>query len=411
MKVFKAWWDALDNKNLLKIWMGIGAFLVCFGFVAKINSSPFYGFAEATQQVVNLDYPVKIVRLYVSPGDKVRKGDRLLELDQEESKIRKIELEASLQELLAQKELGKKFGAMNSNVGTESPLDIQIDRTRQELAIIQKRLQGLYVYAEMDGIVGDINFKLGEQVSPFAPILTLYTETSTVVTAYVHESTSRIPTPGDVVVVASERQSQKSAHATVVSVGKRVIPFPARLLKYAEQNLWGREVLIRLPEKNPFDLGERVSVVESYKTSVFIEESVAKTLKKEFSKSLAFVKTEKNENYSSDLIFARDINKYIVAQEEIHGSAFPTIQFLNRSGRLEKQQFHLTMLPEKVQILSLSATEDAKLIRIEFIEGSNQKNSSELVLERDGTSFKLAEKRHWQATKKDEYAKIQKIAD
>ncbi len=404
MKRLKNYWDVVENKNLIIIWSGILVFLLGFGMFVQVKNTPYYGIAESSQQIVNVDYPVRITRIYVRSGDKVRKGDRLLDLDQEESKIRKIELEASLRELYAQSELVKRFG--NAKDRESNPLDIQIQRTRKELSLIDKRIQEQYVYAKMDGIVGDINFKLGERVSPFAPILSLYTESTSMIKAYVHEATSGVPAIGDKVTVWSNNQNNIQIKATVVGVGKRVIPFPERLLKFPGQGLWGREVLIKLPQDNAFDLGEKVSVINPTVGSIFIEESMANTTENLLSKTKEQIKkfSPPINQAAASLIFAQDLNKFIVAQENSDASGFPSIQFLSPNGRLENNIFHLTMLPNDIRIVALTADREVKKLRLEYIEENSDlsKNSQFIIFDRDGATLTTSQDIEQQAAKQNE---------
>ncbi len=46
----------------------------------------------------------------------------------------------------------------------------------------------------------------------------------------------------------------------VVGVGSRIVPYPKRLSKHQDLQLWGREILVRIPEQNDLILGEKVMI-------------------------------------------------------------------------------------------------------------------------------------------------------
>ena len=49
----------------------------------------------------------------------------------------------------------------------------------------------------------------------------------------------------------------------VVGVGSRIVEYPVRLRKRQDIQIWGREVLIKIPENNAFLLGEKVRISDS----------------------------------------------------------------------------------------------------------------------------------------------------
>jgi hypothetical protein len=55
----------------------------------------------------------------------------------------------------------------------------------------------------------------------------------------------------------------KAVVGEVVGLSSRIVPFPSRMWKMPEMPVYGREVTIKIPEDNPFLLGEMVTITET----------------------------------------------------------------------------------------------------------------------------------------------------
>ncbi|MEZ4525591.1 MAG: hypothetical protein R2941_06690 [Desulfobacterales bacterium] len=142
----------------------------------------------------------------------------------------------------------------------ENPADVRIESLERELALLKEEKQKLLIYSQLDGIVGSVLCKRGEKVSPFAPILTLYSQSPSYVSAYIHEHVHHSAAVGESVEIVSFSSSGRRVQAEIVGTGSRIVEYPLRLRKRPDMQIWGREVEIRLPEDNPFLLGEKVMV-------------------------------------------------------------------------------------------------------------------------------------------------------
>ena len=66
---------------------------------------------------------------------------------------------------------------------------------------------------------------------------------------------------GDSLEVRSGANGGRSrVHGVVVGMGSRIVELPLRLRKVPEILVYGREVTIRIPEKNGFLLGEMTAI-------------------------------------------------------------------------------------------------------------------------------------------------------
>lgn len=131
---------------------------------------------------------------------------------------------------------------------------------RSELALLREEESRLTILALADGVVDSINFRVGEKVSPFAPILTISGHRPTLVRGYIHEKLPIHLVVGDSVDVSTVGMRTARLRGVVVGLGSRIMEFPLRLWKIPNFPLWGREVIVRIPADNPLLLGEMVNV-------------------------------------------------------------------------------------------------------------------------------------------------------
>jgi multidrug resistance efflux pump len=131
---------------------------------------------------------------------------------------------------------------------------------RTELALLREEESRLTIRALASGVVDSINFRVGEKVSPFAPILTISGHRPTLVRGYVHEKLPIHLALGDSVDVSTVGMRTARFRGVVVGLGSRIMELPMRLWKIPNYPLWGREVIVRIPSDNPLLLGEMVNV-------------------------------------------------------------------------------------------------------------------------------------------------------
>ena len=141
---------------------------------------------------------------------------------------------------------------------SESPKKIQVERLEKELEMLRRESERLNIYARISGLIGSINFKPGEKVAPFVPILTLQTQTPSFVKGYLLEDVASRVKIGDNMMVTALSDGKRAIKGTLVGVGARFVPYPVRLRKHPDSQIWGREVHVRISDNNPFILGEKV---------------------------------------------------------------------------------------------------------------------------------------------------------
>ncbi len=153
---------------------------------------------------------------------------------------------------------------------TDNPVLVQINRMSKELGLLRGEQAKLFIYSQIKGLIGSINFKQGEKVSPFAPIIALNTSSPSYVKGYIHEDVyNRVAVGNQLKVVSLTGKKAIQIQGEVVGVGARIVEFPMRLRKRREFHIWGREVQIKIPPQNTFLLGEKVMVNQGLHEKAF----------------------------------------------------------------------------------------------------------------------------------------------
>ena len=134
---------------------------------------------------------------------------------------------------------------------------------RKELAELRKQQMELTQIAKENWVVGDVNVRDGEKVSAFAPIVTLAHKSPTLIRGYINEQVYQNTNIGEAVKVTTLAGTGKGVVGEVVGLSSRIVAFPARMWKMPEIPVYGREVTIKIPEENPFLLGEMVTITET----------------------------------------------------------------------------------------------------------------------------------------------------
>ncbi len=142
----------------------------------------------------------------------------------------------------------------------DKPLNIQINQFEKELVMLKAESNKLSIYAPISGMIGSVNFKAGEKVSPFAAVMSLHSKTPTIVKGYLREDEFSKVQVNDKLTIHSNADSRTQVDGTVIGVGARIVEYPVRLRKHQSVQAWGREITIKIPETNNLILGEKVLV-------------------------------------------------------------------------------------------------------------------------------------------------------
>jgi HlyD family secretion protein len=325
-------------------WILCVIFAIALGFAYQGKVAMFRGIAEASETIISVPSATEIVKVHVVPGQELRVGDTIVEINRPDLTLRisevtreidalegrsslssaeidqkvadvkanletrRLTLNAEIRNLETEyqknKEISAKLKSLSSSKtasGGDDAMAMRIKSLKNELALatrsaneqiallrgssklqkasgksevenlkkeleeLQKQQEDLVQIAKEDWVVGDVNVRDGEKVSSFAPIVTLTHKSPTLVRGYINEQVYRNMDVGETVKVTTLAGTGKAVVGEVVGLSSRIVPFPTRMWKMPELPMYGREVTIKIPEDNPFLLGEMVTITETSK--------------------------------------------------------------------------------------------------------------------------------------------------
>jgi len=230
-----------------------------------------------------------------------------------------------------------------------NPIEAQIQRYTHELALLQDKQSALIKCAQIDGIIGMVKFKPGEKVSPFDTILTLHTKAPSFAKGFIHEKLYSRVSIGDTVTITSVTDKNQEMFGTVAGVGSRIVEYPYRLLKRPDIPVWGREVLVKLPNNNNLLLGEKVLIAPftTMKINLPLTQQVQETPAVANASDASFSTFHTNDYQLKDirtrdglvkenieasgLLYLKDLNSFILLSDETDEKQ-PDLYLMDSSG-------------------------------------------------------------------------------
>ncbi|WP_413582303.1 DUF3616 domain-containing protein [Bdellovibrio sp. HCB288] len=355
-----------ENRFLLGCWSAAVFLVLILGFILGSDPVSILGVAESREFQVNFDSPVEIKHIYVLPSQIVRKGDLLAELGQSEWDSQLRVLKSRYDKLNAEMHLRQQLAGVVKDLGhlapQADPLLVDLEDARKEMVLIEGRMKNLFVFAEVDGAVGAVNFKNGEKAPAFAPLITLVPLNPTYVNGYINENLSSTLKVGQVVEVNSA--GGKVTRGSVVSIGSRIVQIPERLLRIQTLAAWGREVVIKIPRNNEFLLGEKVFVQKKWSLSLLSRAYADEVLSnsdpnqqdpREMDIPLNIVETFKPE--MSGIVFIPELKQFALISDD-YPEDHPVLFLMNEQGQIQPHQIQLPGMPTMADIESVSTQGD-----------------------------------------------------
>lgn len=256
----------------------------------------------------------------------------------------------NLKEELAR--LDRSTAIMDENLRSQishgvDPLKDQLEQYSDQLRLYTELNKKLFITAQSDGIVGAVFYKEGEKVSAFDSIATIHSESPSFVLGYIHENIYSSVFLGQSVTVRSLADKKHQVSGKVIGVGTRIVEYPLRLRKVPEVVMWGREVTIRIPEKNQFLLGEKVLIrLDHGNKPVKGPAKLANIFSRSAPLADTVVTHEMLPEYrditrpgssalgieASGAVFLEDIQKYCIISDES-----PMLYLMNSKGEIENE--------------------------------------------------------------------------
>ena len=362
----------IKNKLYICVWL-IALFTVIFFNTLSNKAHTFMGVTTSKETNINLDHAVVIQSVNVLSGQYIKKGDLLAVLKRPDLTIRINETNRKIDEISAQLNLNKNLTNSLKSVKRDSAklndddlISIQLKNAEQELAGLLKEQEELYIFSKFDGYIGSINFKNGESVSPFQPILTIYSKTPTMVQGLIHESLSH-KVLKDTKVIVKNLNGDKTVKSTVFSVGKRIIELPERFKKNASDVAWGREVMVKMPMENSFLLGEKVFLeLHRNEKEIHLLNSAVADVKVKLNepKGTIFMPMTLPDNILDDhliepsgLTYIKELEKFMMISDDTKDNV-PYVYLVDKEGSIESHVMTVANLKKINDVEAIS--EDSK---------------------------------------------------
>ena len=334
---------AFKIRLLYIAWTFVLGFIFWFNITYKDDTTLFFGIADTSEITLKSEHGVTIEEIHVVEGQKVKKGDPIMDLNRidlayqisetknqinqlkaekgldfmqilakmkrisAQKKSRYAELNAEIKRLEAQlqqnrtfarqldsfdqfsspsapknspianrittlkedlrlqmKEFDVQLEALNDlQYSADKPLSIKSKRLTDSLERLLEEQKALKIRSPIDGIIGTIYHKKGENIRPFDPYISVHEKNPSFVKGYIHENVYNKIKIGFTVKVKSITDHSVAVIGTVVGIGTRIVEYPQRLRQRQGQSIWGREITIHIPKNNSFLLGEKLSIIST----------------------------------------------------------------------------------------------------------------------------------------------------
>ncbi|MBX2996714.1 MAG: HlyD family efflux transporter periplasmic adaptor subunit [Bdellovibrionaceae bacterium] len=361
-----------DNRYMAMVWAACLAGVVALSFYMGSESMSFLGVADSRELQVNFESPVEIKRIHVLAGQMVKKGDLLIELNQSELNSRLRLARSQMAKLQSEMKVRQHLNSIVSNsssVDLADPLAVDIEDLGQEIEYLELQKKNLYVFAEVDGIVGAVNFKKGEKVPAFTSVLTLSPANPSYVEGFVHENLQTKLEIGKTVSVVPLTRGHATLQGKIVSVGSRIILMPPRLMHFPNVQIWGREVVVEIPSQNGLLLGEKVQIkpkfeLFSFPIAVAATEtaSAAAIAEPEMAPQAMHLPSGLGRRYSfepSGVLYLEDLKKYLIVSDDTDKKKSATLFLADRDGKVDDQVLTVAGLDKISDLESISQSGDS----------------------------------------------------
>ncbi|MDY6861819.1 MAG: hypothetical protein SV062_02400 [Thermodesulfobacteriota bacterium] len=322
--------------------------------------------AQKRSNISEINYRIKQVQAQYNINKKIASEFNSIEKSYKKDKKIKIDNPAKIkiESLKKELELGIKPIQININMlkrelfALENPLKIRLEGLERELNLLLEEKNKLYIFSQITGIIGSVNYKEGEKIPPFTTVMTYHTESPSYVKGFIHENVYNRIFVGMKLEIVSLADNKNRVSGKVVGVGSRIVEFPERLRKDPAVQIWGREVQIKIPEDNDLLLGEKVLISplkNRHSSGLYIfsrifsmgKTHLAKTERinhdKQYASKIINIKTDNSFNSilnieASGVIYLQDLKKYLVISDDTENKR-PVLYLMDDKGNITEEVF------------------------------------------------------------------------
>lgn len=260
----------------MKLLVGLGVAVSGLMILQMYTSSgtlECMGIADSKETMISFEYPVVVKQVFVVPGQQIKKGQALIEVEPSEINLKYLEIKTELESLESERDVRDALlGAFTNKKsrGEKDPIGRSIAGLRLQLQELERVRSSSVRYATSEGIVASVSVKASEQIAPFLPAITLSTLQPTLVNGFIHENLASKFRVGDLVTVEPITDSSRKTKGRVISLGSRIAPFPERFQSIPNRpTSFGRELLVSLNGDNRILMGERVRIFDTGDNGLF----------------------------------------------------------------------------------------------------------------------------------------------
>ncbi|MBQ4437290.1 HlyD family efflux transporter periplasmic adaptor subunit [bacterium] len=240
---------------------------------AEIQSKILQNKAAERAVISELDSQIKTLENQLKINRELSGGLKSVRIKHDDSAKNPIEIQIEALKS-AKEERRKEFAETNrmyKRMLSEdyTPEKIETQKLTEELESLEKKNADMALYAPFSGIIGSVFnkngngervfLKGGEKVAAYSPVMSIINNEPSFVKGYIPESHFSAIKIGETVTITSTN-NKTPISGVVTGLGGRIIPLPSRLLKNQNLPLWGREIVVKIPENNGFILGEKVNI-------------------------------------------------------------------------------------------------------------------------------------------------------
>ena len=240
---------------------------------AEIKSKILQNKAQERAVISELDSQIKTLENQLRINRELSGGLKSVKINSDNSAKNPIEIQIEALQS-AKEERGKEFAETNTMylrmlAEGDAPETIETQKLTEELESLEKKNADMALYAPFEGIVGSVFtkngngdrvfLKGGEKIAAYSPVMSIINREPSFVKGYIPESHFSAIKIGETVTITSAN-NKNPVTGVVTGLGGRIIPLPLRLLKNQNIPLWGREIVVKIPENNGFILGEKVDI-------------------------------------------------------------------------------------------------------------------------------------------------------
>ncbi|MBO4710626.1 HlyD family efflux transporter periplasmic adaptor subunit [bacterium] len=240
---------------------------------AEIQSKILQNKAAERAVISELNSQIKTLENQLKINKELSGGLKSVKIKRDDSAKNPIEIQIEALESVKE-ERRKEFAETNrmyKRMLSEdyTPENIETQKLTEELESLEKKNSDMALYAPFSGIIGSVFnkngngervfLKGGEKVAAYSPVMSIINKEPSFVKGYIPESHFSAIKVGETVTITSSN-NKTPISGIVTGLGGRIIPLPTRLLKNQNIPLWGREIVVKIPENNGFILGEKVNI-------------------------------------------------------------------------------------------------------------------------------------------------------